>query len=80
MIINDVKQLLRELCSVEEIKENDSLTADLGMDSLGLVTLLLALEERFQITFYESDINPFELTTVQDVIELVKAYKGVNDD
>ena len=80
MIINDVKQLLRELCSVEEIKENDSLTADLGMDSLGLVTLLLALEERFQITFYESDMNPFELTTVQDVIELVKAYKGVNDD
>ncbi len=67
--------LLSELSSVEVIDPSKALISDIGLDSFGLVTLLLRLEEEFDICFDESDMNPYDLTNVGDVIELVKKYE-----
>ena len=53
---------------------------DLSMDSLRMVMLLLMIEEVFAIELDESDMNPFALITVQDVIDLVSKYKGESED
>lgn len=50
------------------------LIEDLSMDSFRLVLLLVNLEETFQIELDESDMNPFALITVRDVLNLVKKY------
>lgn len=64
-----------EALSGQTITTNDtSLQQDLGLDSLQLVTLLLNLEESFGIELKESDMNPFELQTVSDVINLINRY------
>lgn len=64
-----------EALSGQTITTNDtSLQQDLGLDSLQLVTLLLDLEESFGIELNESDMNPFELQTVTDVINLINRY------
>ena len=68
-------QLFQTLSGLDRISEKDTLQGDLALDSLGMVTMLLALEEEFSITFHESDMNPFELKTVEDVIALIKKYR-----
>lgn len=46
----------------------------LGIDSLGKVELILALEQKFDIQFEMSDLNPEKLETVDDILKLVKRY------
>lgn len=69
-----VSEILSELSGVENIYAEQDLQLDLGLDSLQLVTLLIMLEENFQITLNESDMNPFDLINVNNVINLVEKY------
>lgn len=69
-----VFDILSELSSVEVNDLSQSLASDIGLDSLGLVTLLLQLEEELGICFDESDMNPYDLTDAGDVVALVKKY------
>lgn len=72
--------LLKELSGKEEIKESDRLQDDIGLDSLGMVTLLVEIEDTFLIELDESDMNPFDLSCVSDVVELVEKYCEVNHE
>ena len=69
-----VIDILKELSGKEEIKETDSLQTDLALDSLSLVTLLLEVEDTFSIQLDESDMNPYDLATVSDVVALSRRY------
>lgn len=69
-----VFDIIRELSGVESIELDASLQKDIFLDSLGMVTLLLMVEDEFKIELDESDMNPFDLITVNDVFELVKKY------
>ena len=40
-----------------------------------MVMLLVMIEDVFEIELDESDMNPFKLRTVNDVINLVSKYK-----
>lgn len=75
-IFDKVYVILSELSSNETICLEHELQSDLGLDSLQMVMLLMMLEENFQITLDESDMNPFNLTTVSNVVNLVKKYIG----
>ena len=69
-----VFELLMELTSMEEISEYDELAGDLGLDSLGMITLLVAIEDTFQIELEESDMDPLALQTVDDIVQLLEKY------
>ena len=68
--------ILSELSGIEMICLEHELQSDLGLDSLQMVTLLMMLEENFQITLDESDMNPFDLVNVWQVVDLVEKYAG----
>lgn len=73
-----VKKILSKL-SGEEFVENDaSLQEKLALDSLLMVTLLVEIEETFGVELEETDMNPFELTTVQSVVDMVRKYCDEN--
>lgn len=69
-----VKEILCELCDEESVKNDSFLQDDLGLDSLLMVTMLVELEDAFDIELDESDMNPFDLNTVQNVIDMVAKY------
>ena len=71
-----VFQLLRKLSGVEKVDEKDSLLGNLGLDSLNMITMLLDIESEFDIRLNESDMNPYDLVRVSDVIRLVEKYVG----
>ena len=75
-----VKQILAMLSGVETVGDEAVLQDDLALDSLLMVTMLIEIEDAFGITLDESDMNPFALTTVRDVTELVRKYTGGGED
>ncbi len=75
-----ISEILFELSGIETTDKNASLQVDFALDSLAMVMLLIEIEEVFGIALDESDMNPFELNTVQDIIVLVSKYLGVEDE
>ncbi|GAW79522.1 acyl carrier protein [Plasmodium gonderi] len=72
---DDIKQIISKQLSVEEdkIKVESNFTKDLGADSLDLVELIMALEEKFSITI--SDQDALKINTVQDAIDFIEKNK-----
>lgn len=75
-IKDKVYEIIYEISSKDDVELKHSLREDLGIDSLGMVTLLLSIEDEFDIQLEESDMNPFDLKTVDDVLALAEKYVG----
>ncbi|CZT98098.1 acyl carrier protein [Plasmodium falciparum IGH-CR14] len=69
---DDIKKIISKQLSVEEdkIQMNSNFTKDLGADSLDLVELIMALEEKFNVTI--SDQDALKINTVQDAIDYIE--------
>ena len=80
-VFDKVSVILSELSGMENISIEHELQNDLGLDSIKMVTLLMMLEDNFQIILEESDMNPFDLTNVLHVVKLVEKYvKGESNE
>lgn len=75
-----IQNILQEISGSEKIELDATLQEDLALDSLSMVTLLVEIEEAFSIELDAVDMNPFQLTTVQSVIDLVSRYGGGCDE
>lgn len=73
-ITSRVIDILKELSGKEDIQITDDLQTVVCLDSLELVQLLIEIENEFEIILDESDLNPFDLETVKDVVDLVERY------
>ncbi|MCB2292057.1 acyl carrier protein [Clostridium algoriphilum] len=56
----------------EEIKMESSFMNDLGADSLDIVELIMALEEKYDIEIPDEDVE--KIVNVGDIVEYVKAH------
>jgi acyl carrier protein len=74
-----IVDFLTEL-GAENITPTSELRDDLGLDSLQMVILLIALEDIFEIELEEADIDPGLLVTVEDVISLTKKYTQPSEE
>lgn len=67
--IETVKHILSEKVDVSKLKEDDPLTS-LGLDSLDLVEVMLAIEDQLGVEFSSDEIA--DLTTLKDVVKLIE--------
>ena len=67
--IETVKAILLEKVDISNLKEEDSLTS-LGLDSLDLVEVMLAIEDKLGIEFTSDEIA--QLNTLKDVVKLIE--------
>ena len=67
--IETVKQILSEKVDISKLKEDDPLTS-LGLDSLDLVEVMLAIEDQLGVEFSSDEIA--DLTTLKDVVKLIE--------
>jgi acyl carrier protein len=56
----------------EPLNEQQELYADLGMDSLRFIRLLVELESRLGIPLDDEELMETELVTVADLVDLVR--------
>jgi len=70
----EVKRIIKEQLDVDEndIKAESTFVEDLGADSLGLVELVLAFEEAFEIDIPDEDTE--KIRTVQDAIDYIDKH------
>ncbi|MBR0439731.1 MAG: acyl carrier protein [Bacilli bacterium] len=68
--IETVKSILKEKVDISNLKESDSLSS-LGLDSLDLVEVMLAIEDKLSIEFTSEEIA--KLSTLKDVVNLIEA-------
>ena len=57
---------------IEALDEQQELYGDLGMDSLGFVTLLVELESKLDVPLADEDLMTIELFSVADLVDLVE--------
>ena len=80
LIKKETIEILEDICTENISDFSAKLVNDLSMDSLKMVMLLVMIEDRFDIELDESDMNPFALITVQDVVSLVFKYKEFGEE
>lgn len=66
--------ILESITDIKIRKKKKIALADLALDSLQMVTLLIMIEDQFGIELDESDMDPFALETVADVVAMVSKY------
>ena len=74
-IFDDVRDVVVEQLSVpaENVKMDSNIIEDLGADSLDVVELVMALEEKFDVEIPDSDAE--KLKTIADVVSFVEGLK-----
>lgn len=73
LITKEVVEILDVFCySSEELSVEEKIS-DLGLDSLDMVEITMKLEEKFDISIEDEEIE--NLKTVSDIIELVVSKK-----
>ena len=71
-LLYDVKEVVIEQldCDPAEVKEDSRFVEDLGADSLDVVELVMALEEKFDIEIPDEDAE--KILTVADAIKYIE--------
>jgi len=72
-LIDDIKEVVVEQLSVnaDEVKDDAKFVEDLGADSLDVVELVMALEEKFDIEIPDDEAE--KIQTVADVVAYVES-------
>ncbi len=75
-LIDDVKAVVVEQLNVnpDEVKEDSKFVEDLGADSLDVVELVMALEEKFDIEIPDSDAE--SIATVGDALKYIEEHSA----
>ncbi len=69
-VLREIGRVLREDLGLERVpRPADDLVTDLQLDSVGLLTLVVGLEDRFRVALNEEDAAA--VRTVQDLAALV---------
>ncbi len=74
-LLDDVKEVVVEQLNVDpaEVKEESKFVEDLGADSLDVVELVMALEEKFDIEIPDAEAE--KIVTVADAIKYIEDNK-----
>lgn len=65
-----IKQIIEELFNIKDITPDTDIREDLGVDSIGLLQLVMAIEDEFEIQVEEQDLE--KIRTVADIMEYIK--------
>ncbi len=71
-LLDDIKAVVVEQLGVnaDEVKEDSKFVEDLGADSLDVVELVMALEEKFDIEIPDDEAE--KIRTVKDVVNYIE--------
>ena len=71
IVLEEVKGIIAEVIEIDssEIKETTNLVADLDVESLDFVDLVVAFEEKYGVKIPDKDIK--SLQTVKDIVDYI---------
>lgn len=72
-LIQVFERVFEDEVDTAAIRPESTLMGDLGMNSIGMLYMAMALEEEFEIKFSNADFQ--DLVTVDDVVQRVESKK-----
>lgn len=75
-VIEGLAEIVNEIAGipVEDVKLDKSFTDDLDVDSLSMVEVVVAAEERFEVKIPDDDVKG--LQTVGDAVDYILKHQG----
>ncbi|WP_300408226.1 acyl carrier protein [Lagierella sp.] len=73
MIFDKVAEIIKEQYGVENVTMSTVIREDLGADSIGLIELVMALEDEFDIEIDDSQLD--RIITVWDIVSNIEEIK-----
>ena len=73
MIFDKVSEVIKEEFDVENVNMDTVIREELGADSIGLVELVMALEDEFDIEIDDSNLD--DIITVSDIVSYIESSK-----
>lgn len=73
---NKLKEIFQNIlpdADIDSISENSNIKNDLGLNSIGFLYLVLAIEEAFEVEIHNLNIDEF--ITVKDVVTYLDSNK-----
>ena len=75
-ILNKLKEIFKMVVgnsvSVDEIRPDANIMLDLGVNSIGMLYMAIAIEKEFNVDM--SDVTPSTFKTVSDVIDYIEKH------
>jgi aryl carrier protein AsbD len=78
-IMKELRALMASMMEVEipaELKETDRIYEDLGIDSIMVMQLMVGLEEKFNITVPEEEVDPDNFSTVGNFVSFIQGLQN----
>ncbi|MEO5348221.1 MAG: acyl carrier protein [Magnetococcus sp. YQC-3] len=75
-LIRFLRTIARPNAPVERIDDRDGLVKSGLIDSLAMLEIIDFLESEFGIDFSETGIDPVELESIQNILELIERRTG----
>lgn len=74
-MLEDIREVICNFVDIppESITEETNIRSDLGLNSLELVNLAVAIEDKFDVEIPDREVTRIE--TVGDVLGIIKEYK-----
>lgn len=74
VLVDSILTLVRLQLGLKSVRTEDRIVEDLGAESLDIVSLIGAVEEKFQIVIEDAELR--ELRTVADLYDLITRHVG----
>lgn len=78
-VTKELRALMADMMEVEipaELKETDRIYDDLGIDSIMVMQLMVGMEETFNITVPEEEVDPANFSTVGNLVSFIEGLQN----
>lgn len=70
MVYEKVVEIIKNQFDIDEVKPETNLNEDLGSDSIGLLELVMEIEEEFDLEIDDTQLG--DIKTVQDIVDSIE--------
>lgn len=75
-----IAEISPTVTSVDKITSGTSLSVDYGMDSINSITLIIEIEEAFDICFEDNDFEDIDFFSYDDVLRRIVEKVNANNE
>lgn len=70
MVYEKVVEIIKNQFDIDEVKPETNLNENLGSDSIGLLELVMEIEEEFDLEIDDTQLG--DIKTVQDIVDSIE--------
>lgn len=75
LIVNKISECLKRDYFLEEVDKHKMLTGDYGINSLGILKLIVEIEEEFALMIPDEELSRFNTSTIEELADFISQFE-----